>query len=234
MRSALTAPRVAISALLAFVALAEPVLADDQQEKEYASEMNAYVQLSDTSRVFLALGVTKRQPDDLTKTALGSYLDFTLKPILRQNLREADWERGRYLWIRVGAGLFGNYQVPFNEQRFSVEATARGQLPLDVWLVNRVHVDFRDVDGAYSRYYRERPRLERAFSFGGVPLLPYVQAEATYDTRYETWRRRLYQTGMEIGLSDHWRVEPYVARQSDNISAKGNLDRIGLTIKGFW
>ena len=97
MRSELPAPRLAISALLAFAALAEPVLADGQQEKEYASEMNAYVQLLDTSRVFLALGVTKRQPDDLTKTAVGSYLDITLKPILRQNLREADWERGRYL-----------------------------------------------------------------------------------------------------------------------------------------
>jgi hypothetical protein len=95
-------------------------------------------------------------------------------------------------------------------------------------------VDFRDVDGAYSRYYRERPRLERAFSFGGVPLLPCVQAEATYNTRYETWRRRLYQTGVEIGPSDHWRIEPYVARQSDDVSATGNLDRIGLTIKGFW
>jgi len=39
---------------------------------------------------------------------------------------------------------------------------------------------------------------------------------------------------VEIGLSDHWRIEPYVARQSDEVSATGNLDRIGLTIKGYW
>jgi hypothetical protein len=234
MRFALRGPGLAILALFAFAALTAPVLADDQQEKEYASDMNAYFKLSDTSRLMLAVGVTKRQPDDLTRTVIGGYLDITINPILRRYLREADWERGRYFWIRVGGGLLGNYRVPFNEQRIVVEATARGQLPLDFWLVNRVHVDFRDVDGAYSRLYRERPRLERAFSIGGVPLLPYVQAEATYDTRYETWRRRLYQTGVEIGLSDHWRIEPYVARQSDEVSATGNLDRIGLTIKGYW
>ena len=46
-------------------------------------------------------------------------------------------------------------------------------------------------------------------------MVPYVQVEAFYDTRYHAWARMLYQPGVEITLDMHIRVELYVARQTD-------------------
>ena len=39
---------------------------------------------------------------------VGANLDYTLEPVFRPALWEADWERDRYLWMRVGCTYLGN------------------------------------------------------------------------------------------------------------------------------
>jgi hypothetical protein len=65
-------------------------------------------------------------------------------------------------------------------------------------------------------------------------MVPYLQAENFYDTRFDTFNRQLYQAGVEIELTKHWRIEPYVARQNDSRSASGNLNRFGLVLKSYF
>ena len=45
--------------------------------------------------------------------------------------------------------------------------------------------------------------------------MPYVGAEALYDTRYDAWSQQRYEVGVEIVLDDHWRLEPHYLRQDD-------------------
>jgi len=65
-------------------------------------------------------------------------------------------------------------------------------------------------------------------------MVPYVQAETFYDTRFDTFNRQLYQAGVEIELNKHWRIEPYIARQNDSRSASGNVNRFGLVLKSYF
>ena len=65
----------------------------------------------------------------------------------------------------------------------------------------------------------------------GLVLVPYAQAEAFYDSRSGEWDRQLYQAGVEIQITRHWRVDPYYARQEDQRSRPAHLDRIGLVFK---
>jgi hypothetical protein len=219
----------------AFPAPIAPVRAEDRG-RELVPEVNAFIKLSDRSRLYLLGSVTRELRDSVTDGEIGAHLDLTLKPILRPELREANWERERYLWMRVGyvrSGSIDGRNDGFSQHLGLIEATARVALPGEVWLANRVRMDLRDVDGNSSKRYRYRLAIEREFTAGGVVLVPYAQAETFYDTRFDAWNRQLYQAGVEIELSKQWRLEPYLARQNDKRSPSANLDRVGLVLKYY-
>lgn len=165
------------------------------------------------------------------------HLDITLKPIFRPQLRRADWERDRYLWLRVGYRLVGSLDGDgegVEEHRGILEGTTRAPLAWDVWLVNRVRVDLRDLDGSFSTRFRYRLGIEREVTLAGITMVPYVQAEVFYDTRFGSWNRQRYQAGAEIELTEHVRIEPYYARQDDQRSSPAHVNRIGFVLKLYY
>ena len=202
-----------------------------------SSPRNAYLKLSDHARLFLLGSLTEGLSESFTDGEVGVHLDITLTPILRRRLRDADWERDRYLWIRIGYQLLGNLddrEDDFTEHRGILEVTARAPLLSDVWLVNRARVDLRDLDGEFSTRFRYRLGIEREFTVGGMTLVPYAQAEVFYDSRFGAWNRQLYQAGVEIEITKHWRIEPHYARQEDQRSSTAHVDRVGLVLKTYW
>lgn len=207
---------------------------------ERVPEVDGFVKMSDVMRLYFNGRITTVEGGGVTQTELGAHLDITLIPILRLKLREADWERDRYLWARVGYEVFARPDDQGNgptERRLLTELTAQAPLwrPSSIWLVCRLRIDFRDLRGAYSKRYRYRMGVQREIPLnGGRSLIPYVQAEILYDTRYDAWNRRIYQVGLEVKMAPSWRLEPYVSRQRDDRSASANVNRIGLRLKVYW
>lgn len=212
----------------------------DARELDLIPEVQAYVSMTDVMRLYMNVQVTSAAPGGVTQTEAGVHLDITLPPLLRKSLREADWERDRYLWMRIGYETFGSPddQEPGpSERRVLVELTAQAPLSqaLNLWLISRARVDFRELGSTYSQRYRYRLGLQQKITLSsGRSVAPYIRAETLYDTRYHTWNRQIYQAGAEIGLSKRWRIEPYLARQNDRRSASGNVDQVGLILKAFW
>jgi uncharacterized protein DUF2490 len=207
------------------------------RSREIVPEVNGYFKLSERARLFLLADVSHVSPDDVTNGELGIHFDYTLTPVLRPSLREAEWERNRYLWVRVGFRRLGSIDGRddgFRESRLLLEATARFGLPHEVWLVNRLRLDLRDVDGTNSSRYRYRIGAEKEFrTGGGTVFVPYAQAEWFYDTRFNAWSRQRYQLGAEIELDKHWRIEPYYAYDKDKYPSAEGLNRLGLVLKYF-
>ena len=219
--------------LVAFAALPGLARAEDHND-EVVPELNVFIKLSEQVRLFLLGDITEGLPPSYTDGEIGAHVDLTLKPIFRRALQDGNWERDRYLWARAGyvvSGDLDDRDDGSTTQTILLETTARLELPGQIWLVNRGRVDFRDIDGESSQRYRLRVGIEREFTVCGVVMVPYAQAETFYDTRYDVWNRQLYQAGVEIELTKHWRIEPYVARQNDNRSASGNANRLGLVLK---
>jgi hypothetical protein len=52
-----------------------------------------------------------------------------------------------------------------------------------------------------------------------------------YDTRYDAWSQQRYQVGVEIVLSDRWRLEPHYLRQDDHRSQPAHVNAFGLILK---
>jgi hypothetical protein len=220
--------------LVAVAALLEPAQAEDHHD-EVVPELNVFINLSKQVRLYFLGDITQGFSPNSTEGEFGGHLDFTLKPILRRALRQGDWERSRYLWVRLGYVVSHEFEDDGSTtQTILLEMTGRFELPWEVWLVNRERVDFRNIDGDRSQRYRVRVGIEREFTVGRVVMVPYVQAETFYDTRFDTFNRQLYQGGVEIELNKHWRIEPYIARQNDSRSASGNVNRFGLVLKSYF
>jgi hypothetical protein len=124
---------------------------------------------------------------------------------------------------------------PYREQRGIFELTGRTP-PLAGGLeyVTRFRWDARDINDVDSNRYRLRLQVEKSLSYEGHGVVPYVNAEAFYDTRYDAWIRERYQAGVEIQLTQKWRVEPAVTYQSDSRSTPERINALGLTLKYFF
>ena len=234
-RSARLWVRALLLGASAAVGVTCPARAGDSRT-EFVPEVDAYVKLGEHSRLFLLGALNQGLSDGGTDGTLGVHLDITLMPVFRPRLREADWERERYLWVRVGYLLSGSLDEPDTahvEHRLVFEATGRLALPFDLWLVNRARVDLREIGGEVSARFRPRFRLEREVAVGGVTLVPYAEAEFFYDTRFGVWNRQRYQVGAEIEITRSWRIESYYARQEDQRSSLAHVNRVGLVLKYY-
>ena len=233
--------RFGLPLLVAAALTSAPAWAESDSEAsgshELVPEFNGYFKLTDRARVFLLADVSRVSPDDVTNGEIGVHYDYTLMPVLRPRLRDAEWERDRYLWFRVGVRRLGSIdgrEDGSHESRLLLEATARFELPAAAWLVHRVRWDVRDVDGKHSNRYRYRIGAEKELKLAGTtPFVPYAQAEWFYDTRFDAWSRQRYQVGAEIELDKSWRIEPYYAYDKDKFPSAEGLSRLGLVLKYY-
>ena len=218
-----------------------------ETSNEFWPEFNAFLKVNARARVFLLStttrvdstggpGETHGLPTDGT---IGVHLDYTLVPAMRPQLLEQDWERSRYLWTRVGyqyATNFGGADSgnSFRENRGVFELTARtppraGELE---W-VGRVRWDWRNRNGETFSVYRVKLGVERLFDVQGHAVVPYLTAEAHFDTRYNEWKQIRYQTGVEVGLVGPWRIEPYFEVRNDRISEPTLVRAFGMVLKYY-
>jgi len=229
------------TAIALWLWFAVPAFAGETQY-ELWPEANGYFKLGNRTRLYLlAAGLYSPQSWTGDKSAsageleLGSNLDLSLKPIFRKSLRKSSWERERYLWARVGySRLSARAGTPeSHENRGILELTGRFPVGGEVWAVNRMRVDLRDKDGEFSTRYRLRLQLERETVLFGAVTVPYVNAEPFYDSRYDAVIRWRYETGIEIVMNPHWRIEPHYLRQEDSRSEPRHTNAFGLVLKYY-
>jgi hypothetical protein len=199
-------------------------------------EIDVFIKLSDRNRLFLLGGLDRNLTETTTAGVIGLHLDLTVKPILRRSLREADWERDRYLWVRVGYQRIGGLDFGKGasaENQAIAEATARQPLPYKVWLVGRVRTDLLRLDGDLSARFRLRLGMEREVVLGGRTVVPYAEAEAVYNSRFSAWNGWRYQAGGVVVLSERWSAELYYARLEDRLSPIDHVHQIGLVLTTY-
>jgi len=222
-------------ALLFGSALSGPAPAADGSE--LWPEVSAFVELTPQTRVYLDASHARREESNDRSLDVSGFLDVSIKPLLREELRTQDWQRSRFLWARVGyTRVFesSDGSTSVAEDRVVAALHAKAELPAEVGLEGRVRVDLRWIDGDLSS--RERFRLEanREFTVLEHSVVFYMQAEAFYDTRYHGWSRMLYQPGVEITLDPRFRVELYVARQTDRLPKQLSLVAYGIVAKWYY
>jgi len=203
---------------------------------EFWPEASGFVQLSPVTRIYL--DAPYAAGDNETKSLdLAAYLDISLKPIRPRHRQAEDWQRGRYLWLRIGYDhVFretqGTRSAP--EDRGIISFWHKFRLPAEIWLEGRERVDFRWIGGDYSARYRFRLEATREFTVLDHTVVPYFNIEWFYDTRYDGWARTLYQAGSEVTVNEHFRYEVYLARQTDHLPSASSLNAFGVVAKWYY
>lgn len=222
--------------LILGAALSGPAAAADSTE--FWPEVSAFVAMTPQARLHLDASYARERESSDRSLDVSAFLDLSIAPLMRKELRTQDWQRSRFLWTRVGYTRVFKWSnggpKAVNEDRLSAALYGRGELPGEVWIEGRARVDLRWISGDFSS--RERLRLEasREFTVLEHSVVPYVQVEAFYDTRYHAWARTLYQPGVEVALDPRFRIELYVARQVDRRPTPQSLDALGIVAKWYY
>ncbi len=224
---------------------AAPAWADDSWSTEFWPEINAYVGLGERSRVMLSAAGTRAMEGSVDNGILSVQdaqftlnLDYTLAPILRRDVPQAEWSKNRLLWTRLGYEYGTSASSGADAYRSNtgiVELNARYPMAGTLWLTSRLRVDFRDIDGEASQRYRVRAGAEWDTAMFEHPIAPYASAEMLYDTRYDKWSRVTLKAGLETPLGGAWRLEPYLALQLNK--PDDELSRVlglGLSLKVYF
>ena len=205
---------------------------------EFWPELSAFIGITPQTRLYLDASYARGKESRDFSLDVSAFLDVSIAPLLRKELRTEDWQRSRFLWTRVGyTRVFKSSEgspPSVAEDRLSAALYAKAELPAEVWIEGRARVDLRWIGGDFSS--RERFRLEanREFTVLEHSVVFYMQAEAFYDTRYHGWSRMLYQPGVEITLDPRFRVELYVARQTDRLPKQLSLVAYGIVAKWYY
>jgi hypothetical protein len=228
------------SVLLATLCLYEALggVARAADASEFWPEANLFYGLSPRTRLYLDAAYAEGKESDEQSMDLGAYVDVSFKPIRRQELWDEDWQRSRYFWARVGYDRIfkatGESGSDVAENRGVVSLHGKAPLPADVWLEARVRADLRWIDDQYSTRYRARLEATREFSVLDHTVVPYINYEWFFDTRYDAWTRTLAQAGAEVTFSKHFRVEAYLAGQKDEQPDDKSLIALGLLAKWYY
>lgn len=228
------------SALLASLCLCEALagVAHAADVAEFWPEANLFYSFGPRTRLYLDAAYAEGKESDERSMDLGAYLDVSLKPIRRQELWDEDWQRSRYFWARVGYDrIFKATResgADAAEDRGIVSLYGKAPLPADVWLEARVRADLRWIDDQYSTRYRARLEATREFSVLEHTVVPYINYEWFFDTRYDAWTRTLAQAGAEITFGRHFRFEAYLAAQKDEQPDDESLIALGLIAKWYY
>jgi len=223
------------AALLAAASLCGSARAADSEE--FWPELSVYYGLNPRARVYGDAAVAKGLESDEHSLDLSLCLDVSLKPILRKDLLAQDWQRSRYLWARVGYTWLSKVSqgtVTRAENRGVVALYGKAPLPAEIWLEGRARVDLRWIGEDYATRYRARLEATREFSVHDHAVVPYLNYEWFYDTRYDGWARTLWMADAEVTMSEQFRYEVYLAGQKDRLPDEESLGALGVVAKWYY
>jgi hypothetical protein len=208
------------------------ILSAQERGSQARPEIDLYLQLNPQIRIQLMSAFTGSFPADEWRTNPTFFIETALRPLLRRRLRqEPDVFRKRFLTFRAGYRYVRDLgsDASTHENRGILESLARYPLPWHLLISDRNRGEFRFNQGQpFSSRYRNRLRLEYDFQEGQLEFTPYADCEVFYDTRFDHWTTRRYESGVQFPINSHVMLEPYYMRQDRAYSTPRHVNAFGF------
>ena len=210
---------------------AATVLGQSDTANQLWPEVDVYIPINKKFRLFFLGNASKaRETRESFEGQFGAHVDYFYND--RITFRAG---------YRYGFSLGSNDK--FREHRIVTEESFRKKIKRSILLTDRNRQDWRWVDGDFSFRYRNRLTAEKEFRLGGRPITPYGSAEIFYDTRFNTFNRYRFTSGVQIALRRFRSEEPlllilrrervldiYFTRQEDTRSEPKHVNAIGVSL----
>jgi len=237
--------RVAIralsAALLVWLAAAGAALAQPPT-KELWPEIDTWLRLSPAWRLSLFVPIAENLDTHYREGNLIPQVDFAFGKAKFQR-RLMDEERaGNMNLFLVRGGYLGGKSLGDGGEEYT-EYTAFGEwhwrFPLKggVLLSHRVRTELRWLgkdSHELSNRWRYRLMVEKEFGAGRVSLVPYVNVEPYYDSRYDTVNRVRLIAGSSVAWAPHTALEVNGTYQYDSRSSTKELLALSVILHLFF
>jgi len=206
------------------------------QDVQFIPEIDAYLKLNSTIRVYLQ-AKDDRDGGDSTQFAVGPSIQLYLKPLLRLKhvtVFDLDDSKSRALVLEAGYRyLTAPGAAP--EERMVVAATSNFPLKAGFLITDRNRADLDWKKGVFTWRYRNKLTLERTFAIHSYHLIPYVAAEPFYESQYSKWSTTSLYAGCLLPVRKHFEFNPYY--EHDNNTGKHpnkQVNSVGLALYLFF
>ena len=188
----------------------------DDPSREFWPEIDTWWRLSPAWRVSLFVPVSRNVETDYREGNFIPQVDFAWgKPNRLHTTRLLDENRAtamKAMMVRSGY-LHGNslddQGESYSEQTIFAEFHVRTPLKRGILASHRLRTDVRWLgqDPELSNRWRYRLMVEKDFERGRMSVVPYVNVEPYYDSRYETVNRIRWINGATVAWSPRYAIE---------------------------
>jgi len=140
--------------------------------------------------------------------------------------------RGGYL---SGRSL-GDQGEAYEDHIAFMEMHLRTPYKGNVLVSHRVRSELRWLgdDHSFSTRFRYRLMIEKEFKSGYISIVPYVNVEPYYDSRYTTVNRVRLIGGTSVGWSSYYAVEVNFTYQYDSRSSITDVYAVNMILHVFF
>jgi hypothetical protein len=233
--------RIWLPAVCWLVLTAVPAALAQESTTEFWPEVDAWMRVSPAWRLSLFVPISKNIETDYREGNLVAQVDYAwgktryerrLLDESRARKMNAFLVRGGYL----GGKSLGDDGEAYQEHTALAELHVRIPLKGNFLLSHRLRADVRWLgeNRAPSQRLRYRLMVEREFTAGRTSVVPYVNVEPYYDSRYDTWNRVRAIGGATVGWSRYFAVEGNWTYQYDSRSSITYTNALNLILHVFF
>jgi Protein of unknown function (DUF2490) len=211
----------------------------EEPSKEFWPEIDSWLRFSPAWRLSLFLPISKNIETNYREGNLILQLDYTRgkfkNPVKRRLLDETRAQEMRRLMLRGGylnGKSLDDKGEAYSETTTFLELHVRTPLKGGFLVSHRLRSDLRWLGSDHEYSYRLRYRLmvEKEFLAGRTSIVPYVNGEWYYDSRYAVVNRLRLIGGATVGLSPHFALEGNITYQHDSRSSVTNLYALNVIL----
>lgn len=199
---------------------------------EFWPEADVWYKLTPVFRLSSFAAVTRYLESDTRDFNLTLQADYAFGNSKRFFFtRTSDQNRAQTLkvWLARG-GYMGGWSLhdnaeTYNEVMLFGELHRRILLKRQVLFSQRIRMDNRWLgqDPAFSFRFRYRAMVEREFLSGKTSIIPYINAEPFWDSRYDLFNRVRVIGGTTVSWKSRFAVEGNITYQYDSKSSATNV-----------
>jgi hypothetical protein len=205
------------------------------QEAEFLPEVDVYLKLNENFRL-RAQASNTREGGDPTQPAIGPYLDFYAKPLIRlRKVTEFDLDETKQRPFVLAAG-YNFIDPPGAPSTNRMILTATSHLPMKprLLLSDRNRADLDWSNGKFDWRYRNKLQVEKPIAIHSYHSAPYASAEVYYESQYQKWSTTEIYAGCLFPIKKHFELDPYYEHQNNTgKSPNRQLNGFGLTLNVF-
>jgi hypothetical protein len=214
----------------------------DEPSYEFWPEIDLWLRLSPAWRLSTFLPISKNIETDYREGNLILQADYAWgkKHLLKRRLLDENRAQAMRTWLIRGGYLGGrsldDKGLSYKENTIFMELHLRIPLKGRFLFSHRLRSDLRWLgdDPEFSNRWRYRLMLEKEFVAGRSSIVPYVNVEPYYDSRYETVNRIRLIGGATMAWSSRFALEGNITYQYDSRSSVTDLYALNVILHVFF